>query len=72
MKTTDQRIPVLGELMVLRAELGNDVGMVVDILPSGEQVVLAKKDQGGRVIETVYDTAKLKGLYKGHRVVPGN
>lgn len=69
-RTTEQRIPTIGEYMVERG--GNDTGMVVDVLPSGEMVVLAWPDRTGRIVEKAYATKNLKGLCLGRAVVPGN
>ena len=47
---------------------GSNVGMVVDILPSGDQVVLARP-MLDRVVETVHWTADLKGTMQGKRLL---
>jgi len=68
MKTTNEAIPRIGDWFAPRD--GSDVGICVDVLLDGSQVVLARRMRD-RAIETVHLTSNLKGPLLGKRVVPG-
>jgi hypothetical protein len=59
--------PAIGDWLLPRD--GWMAGMVVDILPSGKQCVLARVVRG-EMVETAHDTASLKGPMRGRPVTP--
>ena len=63
----DKLIPALGDMLVPSSGYG---GMVVQVLPSGDQVVLACPSpfKRGAILETVHDTKDCRGLMTGRRV----
>lgn len=65
---TDDPIPRIGDWFIARD--GSAVGMAVAVLPSGEEVVLARPMRSGVVVETVHRTIDLKGPLLGKRVIP--
>lgn len=68
MKTTDERIPRIGDWFLPRD--GSNVGMCVDVLLDGSEVVLSRP-MLDRTVETRHRTKDLKGPLLGRRVVPG-
>lgn len=67
--TTDQVIPAIGDQLQPSKGIW---GVVVDVLISGEKVVLARPSPAkrGDILETVHDTKDCKGLMTGRLVVP--
>lgn len=63
MKTTDERIPTVGEYVVERN--GSFVGTVVDVAIKGDDCVVANEWE-----ERVFRFSAIKGLFLGRRVVP--
>lgn len=61
--------PCIGDWLLPKD--GSAPGMVVAILPSGRQCVLARRlpNQDYRVVETVHAAADLKGLMRGRPVL---
>lgn len=69
MKTTDERVPLVGDWFVLLD--GSNVGMCVDVLLDGSEVILSRP-MLDRTIETWHRTKDLKGPLRGKRVIPGH
>ena len=62
-------IPAIGDWLMPKD--GSPPGMVVDVLPSGKQCVLARKlPPTYKVVETVHSADALKGPMSGQRVSP--
>lgn len=64
------KIPAIGDWLMPRD--GQLPGMVVAVLPSGKQCVLARRlPPDYRVVETVHAVEALKGPMTGAVVMPG-
>ena len=62
--------PAIGDWLAPKD--GSAPGMVVAVLPSGKQCVLARRlpSQDYRVVESVHNTDQLKGPMRGRPVLP--
>lgn len=61
-------IPALGDMLVPIRGYG---GIVVHVLPSGGQIILACPSpfKRGAILETIHDTKDCRGLMTGRQVV---
>jgi hypothetical protein len=64
-------VPAIGDWLMPKD--GSAPGMVVAVLPSGRQCILARRlPPHYRVVETVHAVADLKGPMNGKSVFPGS
>ena len=65
------RVPAIGDWLKERdgTDGFTDPGIVVDLLPSGEQVVLGRRYPDGKYLETVHEVTKLIGPMNGRKIL---